>query len=161
LIDAIQDLSREHPRYGYRRVTALLRAEGWSVHRKRVHRLWRQEGLKVPVKQRKRRRLGCSQNSCTRCQAEHMNHVWTYDLLMDRTEDGRRLKLLVIVDEFTRENLSIEVERHITAHDVIAVLAYLFAVRGAPQYLRSDNGPEFIARAIRDWLASTVPSNLP
>jgi len=160
LIDAIKDLSGKHPRYGYRRVTALLHAEGWPVNRKRVHRLWRQEGLKVPVRQRKRRRMGSSENSCTRRRAEHMNHVWTYDFLMDRTEEGRRLKLLVIVDEFTRENLSIDVERHITAADVIGTLAYLFAVRGAPTYLRSDNGPEFIARAIQQWLASTGAETL-
>lgn len=160
LIDALNDLSRTHPRYGYRRITALLRADGWPVNRKRVQRLWRQEGLKVPPKQRKRRRLGCSQNRCTRRRAEHINHVWTYDFLMDRTEDGRRLKLLVIVDEFTRENLSIDVERHITAHDVIETLAYLFAVRGAPKYLRSDNGPEFIAQAIQRWLASTGAETL-
>ncbi len=160
MIAAMKALSQRHPRYGYRRITALLRADAWSVNRKRVQRLWRQEGLKVPVKQRKRRRLGSSENSCTRRRAEHMNHVWTYDFLIDRTEDGRRLKLLVIVDEFTRESLAIEVERHITATDVIETLAYLFAVRGAPGYLRSDNGPEFIAAAVRDWLASTGAETL-
>ncbi len=160
LIEAMKDLSRRHPRYGYRRITALLRADDWPVNRKRVHRLWRQEDLKVPGKQRKRRRLGSSENSCTRRRAEHVNHVWTYDFLMDQTEDGRRLKLLVIVDEFTRESLSIEVARHITAGDVIETLAYLFAVRGAPQYLRSDNGPEFIAQAIQAWLASSGAATL-
>jgi transposase InsO family protein len=160
LIEAMKDLSRRHPRYGYRRITALLRTDGWPVNRKRVHRLWRQEGLKVPGKQRKRRRLGSSENSCTRRRAEHVNHVWTYDFLMDQTEDGRRLKLLVIVDEFTRESLSIEVARHLTAGDVIETLAYLFAVRGAPQYLRSDNGPEFIAQAIQAWLASSGAATL-
>jgi putative transposase len=160
LIDAMKDLSRRHPRYGYRRITALLRSEGWAVNRKRIHRLWRQEGLKVPQKQGKHRRLGSSENRCTRRRAEHINHVWTYDFLMDRTEDDRRLKLLVIVDEFTRESLSIEVARHITATDVIETLAYLFAVRGAPKYLRSDNGPEFIAQAIQAWLASTGAATL-
>ena len=160
LIEAMKELSGNHPRYGYRRITALLRAEGWQVNRKRVQRLWRQEGLKVPQKQRKRRRWGCSANSCTRRRAEHINHVWTYDFLMDRTQDSRRLKLLVVVDEFTRESLSIDVERHITASDVIGTLAYLFAVRGAPTYLRSDNGPEFVAQAIQQWLASTGAETL-
>jgi len=156
----MKDLSRTHPRYGYRRITALLRAEGWPVNRKRVGRLWRQEGLKVPVKQRKRRRLGISENSCTRRRAEQINQVWSYDFLMDRTEDGRRLKVLVVVDEFTRESLAIEVARHLTAADVIETLAYLFAVRGVPQYLRSDNGPEFIAQAIQAWLASSGAETL-
>jgi len=160
LIEAIRQLSQHHRRYGYRRITALLRADGWSVNRKRVQRLWRQEGLKVPQKQHKRRRLGRSENSCTRRRAERINHVWTYDFLMDRTEDGRRLKLLVVVDEFTRESLAIEVARHLTAADVIETLAYLFAVRGVPRYLRSDNGPEFIAQAIRQWLASTGAETL-
>jgi len=160
MIEAIRQLSREHPRYGYRRITALLRADGWPINRKRVQRLWRQEGLNVPQKQSKRRRLGGSENSCTRRRAEHKNHVWTYDFLMDRTEDGRRLKLLVVVDEFTRESLAIEVARHLTATDVLETLAYLFAVRGAPRYVRSDNGPEFIAAAIRAWLASTGAETL-
>jgi hypothetical protein len=104
-------LSRLHPRYGYRRVTALLRAEGWSVNRKRVHRLWRQEGLKVPGKKGKRKRMGDSENGCLRRKAEHINHVWSYDFVSDQTADGRRLKLLVILDEYTRESLTIEVER--------------------------------------------------
>ena len=107
MIEAIRQWSQHHRRYGYRRITALLRADGWSVNRKRVQRLWRQEGLKVPQKQHKRRRLGRSENSCTRRRAEHVNHVWMYDFLIDRTEDGRRLKLLVVVDEFTRESLAI------------------------------------------------------
>jgi putative transposase len=156
----MKEWSGKHPRYGYRRITALLRADGWPVNRKRVGRLWRQEGLKVPVKQRKRRRLGCSEHSCTRRRAEYRNHVWSYDFVTDRTEDGRRLKLLVVVDEFTRESLSIEVARHLRAEDVIETLAYLFAVRGAPRYLRSDNGPEFVAEAIQSWLASQGSATL-
>jgi putative transposase len=160
LIAAMKALSRKHPRYGYRRIAALLRAEGWPVNRKRIERLWRQEGLKVPQKQGKRRRLGGSENSCTRRRAACINHVWSYDFVMDRTEDGRRLKLRVVLDEFTRESLAIEVARHLTAADMIETRAYLFAVRGAPQYLRSDNGPEFIAAAIRDWLASSGAETL-
>jgi putative transposase len=147
------ELAREHPRYGYRRITALLRREGWSVNRKRVHRLWRQAGLKVPQVQRKRRRLGSSDNSCTRRRSERPNHVWSYDFVLDQTADGRRLKVLPIVDEYTRECLTIEVERSLTAEDVVSTLEYLFEVRGEPEHIRSDNGPEFIAEAVKGWLA--------
>src|SRR5215212_8263066 len=115
LLERMVELSRENPRYGYRRVWALLRREGWPVNKKRVHRLWREEGLKVPGKQRKNRRLGESENSCTRRRAEHKDHVWSYDFVMDLTEDGRRLKMMPIVDEYSRECLSIDVERSITA----------------------------------------------
>jgi transposase InsO family protein len=148
-------LSRENPRYGYRRVWALLRREGWPVNKKRVHRLWRQEGLKVPEKQRKKRRLlllGESENGCTRRRAEHKDHVWSYDFVMDLTENGRRLKMMPVVDEYTRECLSIDVERSITAEDVVATLASLFRRRGEPTFIRSDNGPEFIAEAVKRWL---------
>lgn len=160
LVGRLLALSRDHPRYGYRRITVLLRSEGWRVNHKRVQRLWREHGLKVPQKQRKRRRLGCSANGATRRRAEHRNHVWSYDFIEDRTEDGRRLKLLPIVDEFTRECLTIEVERNMTAQDVMATLRYLFELRGAPAYLRSDNGPEFIAQAVRAWLAETQVGTL-
>jgi transposase InsO family protein len=144
--------SRAHPRYGYRRIAALLREEGWRVNRKRVQRLWREHGLKVPRKQRKKRRLGRSDNGVTRRRAERRNHVWSYDFIEDRTADGRRLKLLVVIDEFTRECLTIEVERCLTAHDVVGTLEFLFELRGAPTWIRSDNGPEFIAQAVRAWL---------
>ncbi len=147
-------LSRENPRYGYRRVWALLRREGWLVNKKRVHRLWRQEGLKVPDKQRKRRRLllGASENGCTRRRAEYKDHVWSYDFVMDLTEEGGRLKIMPVVDEYTRECLNIDVERSITAEDVVATLASVFRSRGEPAFIRSDNGPEFIAKAIKRWL---------
>ncbi len=148
-------LSRENPRYGYQRVWALLRREGWSVNKKRVHRLWREEGLRVPERQRKRRRLakleGTSENGCARRRAEHKDHVWSYDFVMDCTEDGR-LKMMPVVDEHTREYLTIEVERSITAEDVIGTLARLFGQRGAPAFICSDNGPEFVARALKRWL---------
>ena len=149
----MHELVRRHPRYGYRRIWALLRQEGWPINRKRVHRLWRREGFKVPQKQRKKRRLGVSANSIIRRQAEHKDHVWCWDFIHDTDERGRPLKLLSIVDEFTRECLALEVARSITAADVIDVLAELFIIRGVPKHVRSDNGPEFIARAIRSYLA--------
>ena len=151
LLERMVKLSRENPRYGYKRVWALLRREGWPVNKKRVHRLWRQEGLKVPDRQCKRRRLGDAENGRTRKRAEYPNHVWSYDFVMDETEDGRRLKMMPVVDEYTRECLSIDVERSITAEDVVSTLASLFGSRGEPAFIRSDNGPEFIARAIREW----------
>ena len=154
LVKRMRELSARHPRYGYRRVWALLRQEKFAVNKKRVHRLWRREGLRVPRKQRKRRRLspGHGENSCTRRRAEHPDHVWSYDFVVDGTSDGRRLKLLPVVDEFTRECLAIEVERRFTAADVVATLKYLFELRGAPQFIRSDNGPEFVAEAVKAWL---------
>jgi putative transposase len=153
LLLRIRALARENPRYGYRRVKALLVREGWTVNLKRVHRLWRREGLKVPQIQRKRRRLGQSENGCARRRSERPNHVWSYDFIHDQTADGRGLKLLPVVDEFTRECLTIEVERQLTAKDVVSTLEYLFEVRGVPEHIRSDNGPEFIACAVKAWLA--------
>ena len=157
LVERMVGLSRQNPRYGYRRVWALLRREGWSVNKKRVHRLWRKEGLKVPHKQRKRRRLleDVSENGCTRKRAEHKDHLWSYDFVMDRTDDGRRLKMLAIVDEYTRECLSIEAERTITAREVVKVLAKLFEKRGEPAFIRSDNGPEFVAKVVKHWLEAS------
>jgi putative transposase len=156
LVERMVVLSRENPRYGYRRVWALLRREGWPINKKRVHRLWREEGLKVlEGKQHKRGRLpilGTSENSCTRRRAEHKDHVWSYDFVMDLTEDGRRLKMMPVVDEYSRECLSIDVERSITAEDVIETLASLFHRKGEPTFIRSDNGPEFVAKAIKRWL---------
>jgi putative transposase len=155
LIDRMIALSRENPRYGYRRIWALLRREGWKVNsKKRVHRLWKEQGLKVPAKQRKRRRhlLGHSENGCTRKRAEYKDHVWSYDFVMDRSDDGRQLKMLVVVDEYSRECLTIEVQRSITAEDVLRTLAALFKRRGEPSFIRSDNGPEFIAQAVKRWL---------
>jgi putative transposase len=153
LLLRIRALARENPRYGYRRIRALLKREGRAVNLKRVHRLWRREGLKVPQVQRKRRRLGGSENGCTRHRAERPNHVWSYDFVMDQTAEGKRLKMLPVVDEFTRECLTIEVERSLTAEDVVSTLEYLFEVRGVPEHIRSDNGPEFIAEAVKSWLA--------
>ena len=156
----MRQLSSQHPRYGYRRIWALLRNEGFKVNRKRVHRLWRREGLKVPQKQRKRRRLGGGENACFRRKAVSMNDVWSYDFVMDQTSDGKRLKMLPVVDEFTRECLTIEVERSMTALDVVNTLKYLFEIRGVPRHIRSDNGPEFIAGAVKLWLKESGAGTL-
>ena len=155
LVKRMLELVRSHPRYGYRRVWALLRGEGFRVNRKRVHRLWRKEGLKVPKKQRKKRRLGSSEHGCVRHRAEHINHVWCYDFVSDQTGDGRTLKFLTLEDEFTRECLALEVERGLTSREVIDTLRYVFEVRGTPKFIRSDNGPEFIAQALRSWLTES------
>ena len=156
VVERMVALSTENPRYGYRRVWALLRREGWEVNKKRVQRLWREAGLKVPAKKvHKRRRLGTSENGCTRRRAQYIDHVWSYDFAMDATEDGRRLKMMPIVDEYTRECLALEAERSITAEGVVEILDRLLAERGEPAYIRSDNGPEFIAEAIKHRLATS------
>lgn len=152
LVKAMLELAREHPRYGYRMITAKLRQAGWTVNRKRVYRLWRREGLKVPPKKRKKQRLGTSENGCVRRRAEHQNHVWCWDFVFDRTASGSPLKWLSIVDEYTRECLTLKVARSITSEDVIDTLAELFSMRGVPKHIRSDNGPEFVATAIGAWL---------
>jgi transposase InsO family protein len=161
LLAEILKLSGKHPRYGYRRIWALLRREGHHVNKKRIHRLWRRAGLKVPAKQRKRRRLlGIGENGVSRKRAEYKDHVWSYDFVMDQTEDGRTLKMMPIVDEYTRECLSMEVERSITATDVMKKLAALFQQRTEPAFIRSDNGPEFIAKALKRWLELSGVSTL-
>jgi len=153
LLAAMRRLARQRPRFGSPRIHELLVASGWSINNKRVHRLWKQEHMQVPRKQHRRRRLpGSEENSCMRYRSERINHVWSYDFLVDRTEDGRQLKLLTVIDEYTRECLAIEVARSFTADDVVGVLEYLFAVRDRPAHLRSDNGPEFVAQAVRSWL---------
>lgn len=152
LTAAIIDWARQYGRYGYRRITALLRAEGWACNHKRVERIWRREGLKVPARQPKRGRLWLNDGSCVRLRPERANHVWAYDFVEDRTRDGRKFRLLNVVDEFTRECLSIRVARKLGSADVIDVLADLFILRGAPAFIRSDNGPEFIAVAVRGWI---------
>lgn len=156
----MQELSQRHPRFGYRRLTALLQTEGWRVNRKRIHRLWRAEGLKVVRKQRKRRRLGTSDNGVVRRAARYRDQVWSYDFVLAQTADGRRLKILPILAEFTRECLESEVARHLTAQDIIRVLDRLFKERGAPEFIRSDNGPEFVASAIKEWLAKSGVATL-
>jgi transposase InsO family protein len=149
---AIIDWARQYGRYGYRRITALLRTEGWVCNHKRVERIWRREGLKVPARQPKRGRLWLNDGSCVRLRPERPNHVWAYDFVEDRTRDGRKFRMLNVVDEFTRECLSIRVARKLGSADVIDLLADLFMLRGAPAFIRSDNGPEFIATAVRGWI---------
>jgi len=152
LVARMVELATQYGRYGYRRVTALLRAEGWRVNAKRVERLWRREGLKVPERQPKRKRLWDNDGSCVRLRPERRDHVWAYDLVHDRTSDGRPLRMLTVVDEYTRECLAIDVGRRITSEDVLERLADLFVRRGVPAHIRSDNGPEFAARRVREWL---------
>ena len=148
----LRELSRERPRWGYRRAHADLLAEGWLVNRKRVQRLWREEGLRVPRRRRKRRRLGDSTVPASRLRAEHPDHVWAIDFQFDQTADGRILKLLHVVDEFTREALAIKCERRIDADATVAQLDRIVAIRGhGPKFLRCDNGPEMTANALKDW----------
>ena len=152
LVKRMLELARSLPRFGYRRIGRLLRREGWRAGQSRVFRLWQREGLKVPVKKRKKRRLGTSENGCHRRRAAGPNDVWCWDFVFDRTASGSPLKWLSIVDEYTRECLALRVDRGVTSEDVIDTLAELFAIRGAPNHILSDNGPEFIADTLRQWL---------
>jgi transposase InsO family protein len=149
----MHELAIWNSRYGYRRITVLLRREGWQVNKKRVHRLWQKEGLSLPLRRPRRRRCGPVGEIVNK--AEHRNHVWSYDFLEDRTEGGRKLRILVVIDEYTRECLAIRVAPSMSALGVIDVLEWLFMVHGVPKYLRSDNGPEFVAKAVRQWLEGT------
>ena len=150
----IIEFARQYGRYGYRRITALLRASGWMVNRKRVERIWRREGLKVPAKQPKRGRLWLNDGSCIRLRPERPNHVWSYDFVADRTHDGKAFRMLCIIDEFTREAIAIRVARSLKSTEVIEALCDLFVERGVPAHIRSDNGPEFVALALRQWIAA-------
>ncbi len=154
LVADMIELARQYGRYGYRRVAALLRDAGWSVSDGRIERLWKREGLKVPSKQPKRGRLWLNDGSCIRLRAEQANHVWSYDFVHHRTDDGRAFRTLNILDEYSRECLSIRVKRKLNSTDVIDVLTDLFILRGVPAYIRSDNGPEFVAEAVRKWIAA-------
>lgn len=154
LTDDIIELAREYGRYGYRQITALLNQAGWCVNHKRVERIWRREGLKVPSKHKKRRRLWLGDGSCIRLRPERPNHVWSYDFVQDRTADGRSYRMLNIIDEFTREVLMIRVKRKLNSLDVIDALTDLFILRGPPEFVRSDNGPEFVAQKVKDWIGA-------
>ncbi|SDL90559.1 Transposase InsO and inactivated derivatives [Paracoccus chinensis] len=147
-------LASQYGRYGYRRITALLRNAGWTVNMKRVERIWRREGLKVPQKQPKKGRLWLNDGSCIRLRPERPNHVWSYDFVESRTHDGRKFRMLNLIDEFTRECLAIRVSRKLNSTDVLDALSDQFILRGVPGYIRSDNGPEFIATAVRNWIAA-------
>jgi transposase InsO family protein len=146
------ELARQYGRFGYRRIAMLLREAGWRVNDKRVERLWKREGLKVPQKQPKRGRLWLNDGSCIRLRPGYVNHVWSYDFVHHRTEDGRAFRTLNVLDEFSRECLEIRVKRKLNSIDVIEVLADLFILRGVPAYIRSDNGPEFVAEAVQRWI---------
>ena len=150
----ITALAEQYGRYGYRRITALLRSAGWIVNAKRVERIWRREGLKVPAKQPKKGRLWLNDGSCVRLRPERANHVWSYDFVQARTHDGRTFRMLNLIDEFTRECLAIRAGRQLKAPDVIDMLSDLFILRGVPAHIRSDNGPEFVAKAVRDWITA-------
>jgi putative transposase len=152
----LRDLAQRHPRYGYRRAWAVLRREGWAINVKRVHRLWQELGLSLPRPRRRRRRRGGGRDPVP-VRAEHPNHVWTYDFLKDHCANGQALRILTLVDEFTRECLAIEVGASFGARRVIAVLKRAFAEHGPPEWLRSDNGPEFIAQVLKRWLAERGP----
>ena len=148
------ELARRYGRYGYRRIAARLRDAGWQVNDKRVERLWRCEGLKVPAKQPKRGRLWLNVGSCIRLRAERANRVWSYNFVHHRTYDGRTFRMLNVLDEFTRESLAIRVRRKLSSTDVIDVLTDLFILRGIPAHIRSDNGPELVAGAGRQRIAA-------
>ena len=158
LLHEMRSLARQRPRFGSGRIYRLLTQQGWAVNEKRGHRLWKREHMQVPRKQhRKRRFFGGSENGCVRHRARYKNHVWSFDFVTNRTADGRQLRLLVVIDEYTRKCLAIEVGRSFTAQDVMRILQYLFAVRGTPEHLRSDNlgndtGPDFVSKAICRWL---------
>ncbi|MDY8109120.1 IS3 family transposase [Fulvimarina sp. 2208YS6-2-32] len=147
-------LASEYGRYGYRRIAALLKSEGGTVNVKRVERIWRREGLKVPQKQPKKGRLWLNDGSCVRLRPEYHDHVWSYDFVESRTHDGRKFRMLNIIDEFTRECLAIRIDRKLNSINVIDVLTDQFILRGPPEHVRSDNGPEFVAKAVREWIVA-------
>ena len=153
LVARMTQLASEYGRYGYLRITALLRREGWQVNHKRIERLWRREGLKVPAKQPKRRRLWLHDGSCIRLRPAHRDHVWSYDFVQSRTHNGRAFRMLTLMDEYSRECLAIEVQRKLNSSSVLEKLGELFVERGTPEHLRSDNGSEFTAKVVREWLA--------
>ena len=148
------ELARQYGRYGYRKIAALLCHAGWIVNDKRIERIWQREGLKVPHRQPKRGRLWLADGSCVRLRPEYRNHVWSYDFVEDRTHEGRKYRMLNVIDEFTHEAIAIRVKRKLNSLDVIDVLAELFLARGIPGHIRSDNGPEFVAEAVRKWITT-------
>jgi transposase InsO family protein len=160
LTQAIMALAVQYGRYGYRRITTLLNDAGWPVGTDRVQRIWRREGLKVPRKQRPRGRLWLNDGSCIRLRPERRNHVWSYDFVEAQTHDGRKVRLMTLIDEFTRECLAIRVARRINGLGVLETMADVMVVRGVPEHIRSDNGPEMTAKVVRQWLASVGSKTL-
>jgi len=160
LTRAIIELASQYGRYGYRRIAALLRDAGWQVGKDRVQRIWRREGLKVPVKQKPRGRLWLNDGSCVRLRPERENHVWSYDFVSGMTHDGRALRLLNLIDEYTRKCLTIRVARRLSSYDVIETLADVMLLQGIPEHIRSDNGPEFVAKKLRKWLSDVGAKTL-
>ena len=160
LTRALIELASQCGRYGYRRITALLKRAGWQVGKDRVERIWHREGLKVPQKQKPRGRLWLNDGSCVRLRPERQNHLWSYDFVSARTHDGRTVRLLNLIDEHTRECLMIRTERRWSSWKVISALADVMVVKGVPEHLRSDNGPEFVAQDLRKWLADTGAKTL-
>ena len=152
LVNQMVELATQYGRYGYRMVTGLLREDGWKVNHKRIERLWRREGLKVPQKQPKRKRLWLGDGSCVRLRPSYTDHVWSYDFVQDRTSDGRAFRMLTLIDEYSRECLVIDVARKLTSENVLERLSDLFVRRGVPEHIRSDNGPEFTAKKVTEWL---------
>ena len=152
LTQRILELALQYGRYGYRRITALLNNEGLKVNHKRVERIWRQEGLKVPQRQPRRRRLWLNDGSCIRLRPQYRDHVWSYDFVMHHTSDGRKFRMLTIIDEYTRQCLAIDVDRRLNREAVLNRLTDIFIRRGIPEYIRSDNGSEFTAKVVREWL---------
>ena len=156
----IVSLAGQYGRYGYRRITSLLTDQGWFVGKDRVQRIWRREGLKVPKKQKPRGRLWLNDGSCVRLRAARPNHVWSYDFVSARTHDGRSVRMMTLVDEYTRESLAIRVARRFRSIDVIQTLADVMVIRGVPEHLRSDNGPEMTSKLIRAWLPKVGANTL-
>ena len=154
LTEDIIELAREFGRYGYRMITGMLNNSGWHVNHKRVERIWRREGLKVPQKQARKGRLWLNDGSCVRLRPERPNHVWSYDFVQDRTQDGRVFRTLNIIDEFTKEALVIRVKRKLNSTDVVDALTDLFILRGPPEFIRSDNGAEFISKKVQAWIGA-------
>ena len=160
LTRAILQLASQYGRYGYRRITVLLQRAGWDVGRDRVQRIWRREGLRVPEKQKPRGRLWLNDGSCVRLRPEHENHVWSYDFVSSFTHDGRMLRVLTLMDEFTRKCLALRVARRLNRYDLIETLADVMLIHGVPEHIRSDHGPEFVAQKLRNWLSAVGAKTL-
>jgi transposase InsO family protein len=160
LTRAILQLASQYGRYGYRRITVLLQRAGWDVGRDRVQRIWRREGLRVPEKQKPRGRLWLNDGFCVRLRPEHENHVWSYDFVSSFTHDGRTLRVLTLMDEFTRQCLALRVARRLNRYDLIETLADVMLIHGVPEHIRSDHGPEFVAQKLRNWLSAVGAKTL-